>query len=374
MPAWFLNSLKVNQGHFQENDRWKAFTVVFLKIADYVCSEKCTTIDEITSQLVEDWLITSDIDNQRLLSVRYMVFSILGWQTMPYRPAVIQENPEEFTIQDEQNGYRGQAYISLLQDIRTGSKEILGELLMGFGVPLPSKNICLSDDTEEQKIFHQRLEISTKALNANLLVSIAGIRIRWIDNLTCHMEYNPATKELYLFRFPLFCLSCLSSTKKDSRSVIHSFATASNYICQWATESDIDCMLREILQSYRLLFGQSKKSRALFRLINPYAGLSANLHDPILATLCSSRSCHLLDLSERGTYYLPQDFPVLRYRISMLQMHLSKTAPRTWSQLWHDKRDSAQWLTFWAVISFGACGTLLALLQVILQLVQVVMT
>ena len=131
-------------------------------------------------------------------------------------------------------------------------------------------------------------------------------------------------------------------------------------------------MLREILLSYRLLFGRSKKSRALFRLTDPYAGLSNNARDPILASLCSSRSCHLLDLPETGRYNLPRDFPILRYRIAMLQRHLSRTAPRTWTQLWSDKRDSAQWLTFWAVICFGACGTFLALLQAVLQLVEVV--
>ncbi|GFF48985.1 hypothetical protein IFM58399_08442 [Aspergillus lentulus] len=49
----------------------------------------------------------------------------------------------------------------------------------------------------------------------------------------------------------------------------------------------------------------------------------------------------------------------------------ARATPRKWVQLWRDNRDSAHWLTFWAVIVFGALGTLLALLQVILQAVQI---
>ena len=44
---------------------------------------------------------------------------------------------------------------------------------------------------------------------------------------------------------------------------------------------------------------------------------------------------------------------------------------RSWKELWLDKRDSASWLTFWAVLVIGGLGILLALIQVVLQVVQV---
>lgn len=372
LPPELFQYLKTGYNISKGEERLAAFKEVFRKVADYIITGHCTTLDDVVSQLFEDGTTTDNIDDQGLRCVRCIVFSILGWQTMLFRPAPMGPNPDRFTIDDEQDGYRGQAYLSLQQNMDTGSRETLSELLMGFGMLLPSKNLCLSDDTEEQKAFHQQLDINAKRFNANLLVSVAGIRIKWTDSLACHMEYNPAMKELYLFRFPSFCLSCLRESETVNRSVIHACATSSHLHCQWATEADIDHLLHEILLSYCLLFGQSKKSRILFRSTDPFARCPSAIRDPLLSELCTTRSCCILNASERETYYLPRDFPILRYRISTLQRHLAKSAPRTWTQLWRDKRDSANWLTFWALIAFGALGVLLALLQVILQFVETV--
>jgi hypothetical protein len=38
--------------------------------------------------------------------------------------------------------------------------------------------------------------------------------------------------------------------------------------------------------------------------------------------------------------------------------------------IWKDKRDSAHWLTFWAVIIIGGAGLLLGFMQVLLQAIQ----
>jgi hypothetical protein len=68
---------------------------------------------------------------------------------------------------------------------------------------------------------------------------------------------------------------------------------------------------------------------------------------------------------------LKHDFPVLRSRLSALAFEMSTRRPRTWLELWRDKRDSAQWATFWAVIIFGAVSLLLSVVQVVLQAIQV---
>lgn len=170
------------------------------------------------------------------------------------------------------------------------------------------------------------------------------------------------------------------SLKGHSRASIHACATTSTLRCQWATEDEINQLLIEILFSYRLLFGQTRRSRAAFRSsFNPFLKKRAyknSIRDPLLPALCGSKTpCQGIysGMVEKETYYLPRNFPVLRYRISVLQGHLSSTAPRTWLQLWRDNRDSANWLTFWAVIIFGAFGSLMAFLQVVLQFVQLVM-
>lgn len=270
--------------------------------------------------------------------------------------------------------------MSLHQDTRACENEPLSEFLMGFGVLLPSKNICLSDDQDVQRSFHQMVEVSAKTFNAYNLHSVAGIRLKWMDALACHMEFNTSTRELSLFRFPSFCRVCLLAHEgasgggggEEGRGLIQACATTSKLRCQWATEEEVNQLLREVLLSYRLLFGQTKRARGLFRSVDPFAqGTLKGSRDPLLGALCGKKACLAFSgLAQKEKYYLPQDFPILRYRIAVLQRQLATTTPRTWVQLWRDKRDSANWLTFWAVILFGAFGSLMSLLQVVLQFAQ----
>lgn len=72
------------------------------------------------------------------------------------------------------------------------------------------------------------------------------------------------------------------------------------------------------------------------------------------------------NLSERETYDLARDFPIFRSRLAVILQHFSVKKPRTWKDLWKDKRDPAQWLTFWAILTIGGLGVSLALVQTIL--------
>lgn len=140
----------------------------------------------------------------------------------------------------------------------------------------------------------------------------------------------------------------------------------------WASKMDVTQLLHEILLSYRLLFGQSKDSRRLFRSMDAFKGEPPEAHDPLLEQLCNSKSAALLPscCKEREFYRLRRDFPVLRSRIASLQQQMHSLKPRGWREIWKDKRDSAQWYTFWAVIIFGGSGIIMAAIQVVLQAAQ----
>lgn len=324
---------------------------------------------------------------ENLNYARYFVFALLGYQTMLYSPSPLEPTPEvpRQLIMPEELGCCSYTHASLTQDIITCAREPLSELLMGFGVLLPSKNLCLDDDQDIHHAFQQQVEADATKFNAYTLHYIGDIKVKWTDALSCHLEFNSVTREVSIFRFPAFCHICLARYEQGSdRCVLHACATTSRLRCQWATEAEINHFLLEVLLSYRLLFGQTKRSRALFRSINPFphhAGQNRKTRDPLLLSLCGTRSWNMLllglrrdwDIREKETYYLPNDFPILRYRIVVLQRYLSASEPRTWLQLWRDNRSSASWLTFWAVIIFGAFGSLMALLQVILQFVQLLM-
>lgn len=372
--------------------RWQPLISAFRRIEQRITLTSAITIDEVIARLYDEGLLelpatdNATSPERHLKYARYFVFCALGWQTMLFTPAPFDdgwESPHEQAqlAINERDGCCGYTHMSLQQDSRACSNEPLSEFLMGFGVLLPAKNMCLDDDLRVQKIFQQQTEIHAKTFNAYTLSAVAGIRIKWVDALACHLEFNSTTREVSLFRFPSFCQAMLvRSLKGHSRAPIHACATTSTLRCQWATEDEINQLLVEILLSYRLLFRQTRRSRAAFRSSsNPFLKKSAykdNIRDPLLPALCGTETPHqsiYSGMAEKEMYYLPRDFPVLRYRISVLQGHLSNTAPRTWLQLWRDNRDSASWLTFWAVIIFGAFGSLMAFLQVVLQLVQLVM-
>ena len=371
--------------------KWQPLVSAFLRIEECILSTPSITIDQIILQLLDEgFLIAESPDNNHNITnseihfqyAQYFIFCALGWQTMLFTPASQSNDSNSLETPrlaiDEQDGCCGYTHMSLEQDSRACSRESISEFLMGFGVLLPSKNMCLDDDPNIQRAFHQQTEVYAKGFNAYTLNAVAGLRIKWVYALACHLEFNSTTKEISLFRFPSFCQSMLlRSTKVGRPGVIHTCATTSHLRCQWATEDEINQLLAEILLSYRVLFGQTRKSRTFFRsTANPFTKKSAsrdNIRDPFLLALCGTKTpghSILNGLVEKDTYYLPRDFPILRYRISVLQRHLSSTAPRTWVQLWRDNRDSASWLTFWAVIIFGAFGCFTSFLQVVLQFVQ----
>lgn len=384
LPSHIYNIFHTDHEHCSPESHWALFTRTFLRVAECTVQNSSITIDQIIGTLLDESILDPETAEENLNYARYFIFTILGYQTMLYCPSPREPTsgpPGQLRI-TEDRGCCSYTHASLTQDIQHCASEPISELLMGFGVLLPSRNLCLDDNQNIQHAFQQEVEVDAKVFNAYALHCIAGIKIKWTDALSCHLEFNSATKEVSIFRLPSFCQFCLAKYEQGKgKGVLHSCATTSRLRSQWATEEEINLFLVEVLLSYRLLFGQTKRSRALFRSIDPflyYAGKPRKIRDHLLSGLCGTRSRNALmlalqrddHLAEKEKYYLPEDFPILRYRIFVLQKFSSNTAPRTWLQLWRDNRNSAHWMTFWAVIIFGGFGSLMALLQVILQFVQ----
>lgn len=183
---------------------------------------------------------------------------------------------------------------------------------------------------------------------------------------------------------------------------------------------DPSAIYREILLTYRLLFGQTSRPRKLLgqqidRL--PAAATTHGHHatisqsspcssdgiademDPFLATICTSPLrlgwCHLsfsrrrkpsasvpstifpssaLDLNDQlqepDTYSARDDFPVFGSRLLTLQHYNTRQQPSKVKDLWRDRRNPLQWYTFWAVLWIGGASMLLAVLQLLVGVAQ----
>ena len=331
-----------------------------------------SSVDKIIAHLLQQGLIRIENDVEALGCARNFVFAIIGWQTMLYRPDMGACSPAQLAIVDETDGHRGQAHMCLRQN-QTASKKALHEFLLGFGVLLPCHNFSALASEEDKKALRELSSVSSASFNAHLLTRVGGIHIKWTDSLACHLELDPTSNTLYLFRYPSFCIiNLLSQGQQQPKTTLHACAAPPIAASHWATSDEVTDLLQEILLSCRLLFGQNKGYRQLFRNLKPFENLPEEGKDNSLLALCGEKSCRVANgLREQDVYVLAHNFPVLKSRIAVLVRHLSNKRARTWKELWNDKRDSASWFTFWAVLIIGGAGIVLAFLQVVLQIVQI---
>jgi hypothetical protein len=145
-------------------------------------------------------------------------------------------------------------------------------------------------------------------------------------------------------------------------------------------------MEQEVLLTYRLLFGQSSRSRKLARYELDNLEHEGRPFDGLLRTLCGRkrdvdklptqiwpvwcRDIQTNRLRENDVYNARSDFPRLGYRLVQLQKFSLRQTPNRLTDLWRDRRSLLQWYTFWAVLWIGGAATFLAFVQVTLQAVQ----
>jgi hypothetical protein len=175
-----------------------------------------TSIDDIASHLLSLQLIeTGDVEDGGRHIARSIAFAIVGWQTMLYKPTFGTCPPEQMAIEDLLDGYTGQAYMTLKQD-QSRIKSSLADFLLGYGLMLPSENLCMSDDPEDCLAFEKVAIVGPDDFNAALLKSFAHINIKWVDTLAPHLEFDKATNTMFLFRYPSFCTASLPAEGKST--------------------------------------------------------------------------------------------------------------------------------------------------------------
>lgn len=343
------------------------------EISQYMIAATSVKIDDVVAHLLESDILELGSDQNALIAAKYLVFAVIGWQTMLYQADIHSCPPDQLAIQNEMGAHMGLARMCLKQSQSVCRRE-LHEFLLGYGLLLPPRNFDGLGSPEEKKALAEFKSVAPASFNASILSSIGDVTIEWVDSLSCHMEFDSYLNKLFIFRYPSFCLANIPSeeSRHSPKSAIYACAASLGSTEHWATTYDVTQMLQETILSYRLLFGQNNASRQLFQKLKPFENIPRDGRDLFLNQLCGKK-CYPTGSNglERESYDLPRDFPILRNRLVALLCHLSTKKPRTWKELWEDNRDSASWLTFWAVLIIGGLGLILALLQTILQIVQV---
>jgi len=137
--------------------------------------------------------------------------------------------------------------------------------------------------------------------------------------------------------------------------------------------------LREVLLSYRLILGSETKSRRLFRNSERYLASRDGIYDPLLDAFCGRKflpiNSEYHGISHfHSSYSASHDFPYLGQRLLELQRFSLGQKPSRLMELWQDRRNPPQWLTFWAVLILGGISIVFSILQTGLSLAQLLVS
>ncbi|KAI0412615.1 hypothetical protein F5X98DRAFT_317755 [Xylaria grammica] len=360
-----------------DEDPTAAIHVVWNQIRTAGLTSGPRSIDGITDLLITQKLINTENSYEAVLSAKDLVFCIIGLQTMLYQPYFDVSAPGGYRIFDEMGGYQGSTRLCLNQSPDSGTRS-LPDFLLGFGMMLPPPHYCASDNDDDRQFFNQIKTITPDDVDAHILSRLCGLKIQWVDSLSCHLELDKHSSTLFVYRYPSFCVSSiqqheLSNTIEGQKSVLHSCASDGNGTLPWAKKEDVTGLLREILLSYRVIFGQNKRSRTVFRKLRPFASIPRHGQDQSLGEFCGKKRFNCpLKLVEQEEYDLAVDFPHLQSRMAQLCGYTSRKKPRSLRRLWQDRRDSPAWLAYWSALAFGLVGLLLVLVQTVFQILQYV--
>ncbi|TLD09705.1 hypothetical protein PspLS_11344 [Pyricularia sp. CBS 133598] len=329
-----------------------------------------TSVNDIIEHLYETNVLRKD-QHVSSTSYRVLVFACLGWQSMLFLPAFNVCSFAELAIYYDDNQPNSGLVFDTFRVPSHLSDRPLSILLKAFGHILPAgPTRALSLPTETLKSVASWKALWPEEINVYLLQVLLRVRLRWVDCLALHLDYDKSTQTLCLFAYPSICASML-----DSHGTIFAFASIeTNAADPRADRGEIDCFLREVLLSYRLLFGQCPKSRRLFRSIGPSAQIFQYGPDTLLQQLCTNKQLSQAGIGwvpdDRAVYYASKDFSILRDRVELISNELEKVRPRSMGDLVHDKRDAVQYWTFWSISIIGGINIVLSLTQIILQCLQ----
>jgi len=127
--------------------------------------------------------------------------------------------------------------------------------------------------------------------------------------------------------------------------------------CLWSEPQSAAQFYKEVLLTYRLIFGQDKSSSKDFNaLARRWDQRQDALSDPMVEVLCGRRwdangalqIFEEIEVEEPSSHYSPShDFPFLGQRLLDIQTYVERRRPESIASLWYDRRNVTQWLIFW---------------------------
>lgn len=358
--------------------------------------EELTTADLLASSVVTD-------------HVRNMVWSLAGPITMLFDPKMANTNLSLLQLRrsasthTSRGRHRGTVIVNFVQPASIAQVPFY-QMLMHFGTLLPEvRSSNLTGQCNHNLNTPNDSHFYPAYISFNVLRSVAKLRIEWVNTLNLHLQLDERKRILRLYRFPAFCrlLYAEGPTGREPNS-------KESFLCQLFNHYKASRMqgqpqerdsltffdfLRDMILSYRLLFGIDRKSRKNFRAESenwkhdslhdgPFSGQRMHELDPLLWLLCTDDGTSpelkkllvLLDGEETSPRYAFEDFPFLGGRLLQLQTFIEGHKATTWDLLWNNRTDARNWWTVWtagAVLLIGGATIFLQFWQLVFQMLSV---
>ena len=162
------------------------------------------SVDEV----VDEMLTSKGLADHRPLeseqaALRQTVFAFLGCFSMLWKAHP--DNTDATTVRIVRNGqnasFRDRGSIDLL------CRRPISAFLRDYFNTLPLINTSI---IQQQSSYDASSQIHASSVSFWALQKISRITITWTDDMGQHLDFNPANRRLFLFRYPHFCaLGCI---------------------------------------------------------------------------------------------------------------------------------------------------------------------
>jgi hypothetical protein len=364
------------------------------------------SLDNIIEELTFAGLLASPIVTDH---VRQLVWSLAGPITMLFDPRMVSTNltllklRRSTSTHTSRGRHRGTVIINFVQPTSL-AQEPFYQMLMEFGTLLPEvRSSSLTGQCTHLLDYKNESHFYPNYVSFDVLKNVAKLRIEWVNTLNLHLQLDERKRILRLYRFPAFCRLLYADGPNDGGPNGNK-----TFLCQLFNHYKVSRMqgqpqerdsltffdfLRDMILSYRLLFGMDRKSRNIFLAESknwekdsvcdgPFSGQRMYDVDPLLWILCTDDGTSpelkkllvLLDGEETSSRYAFEDFPFLGGRLLQLQTFIEGHKATTWSLLWHNRTDAGNWWVVWtagAVLLIGGATIFLQFWQLVFQILSV---
>lgn len=249
---------------------WKQQLAIVYKVLETIASAIShrgdVSLDQVIEALSTNRLLHAEDPEQLSLDQkanRQMVWCLSGTITMLHEP---QRAPFSEMLHLRQPAFSSRARgIRRRRDISSSQQDIkncsdpLHSLLAQFGDLIPRIEV----DAEDAPSMDQDY-INIAYINFYTLKHVAKLEIEWVNTMNLHLQLDKRKRTLRLYRFPALCHLLWTDTENSFMQNLFADYCKSQVSGLDPTEHTFSDYLREIILTFRLIFGIEKKARHEF--------------------------------------------------------------------------------------------------------------